>query len=163
MITRVSADTWEFPDGNIRIRKISDRNFLTVRRSGGPGYPATSWVGAFNIGLKLFRSQAPDYTPAKPEPERAKTPTDYLLPRERQALGLLVEAMSDKEIAAAMGVSVPTAKQYVEGVIRKLCVRNRTAAAVWGARNIPPETHRAAFDAAMVAVEVYGATLTKGH
>lgn len=58
------------------------------------------------------------------------------MPRERQALTLLIDGASDKEIARAMGVAIPTAKQYVAGAIKVLGLKNRVQAAVWAARNL---------------------------
>lgn len=145
MLTRVSPGVWEFPDHNVRIHARGDGSFLAVRRSGGPGYPAGTWIGAFNIGRKLYTDPNPIYTPkARPQPKALKmSPEECMSPRERQTLALLVEAKSDKEIALDLGISVLTAKQYVAGIINKLGVKNRTAAAVWGARNATAPAHDA--------------------
>ncbi|MEV7598871.1 LuxR C-terminal-related transcriptional regulator [Kitasatospora sp. NPDC089797] len=48
--------------------------------------------------------------------------------RERQTLGLLVEGLSNKEIAARLGISVHGAKRHVTMVLAKLNCQNRTLA-----------------------------------
>ncbi|MET9403465.1 helix-turn-helix transcriptional regulator [Kitasatospora sp. NPDC002965] len=48
--------------------------------------------------------------------------------RERQTLGLLVEGLSNKEIAARLGISVHGAKRHVTMVLAKLNCPNRTLA-----------------------------------
>ncbi len=58
-----------------------------------------------------------------------------LSPRERQVLGLLVEGLTNKEIAQQMHYSVGTVKNVVQRVIEKLGVSDRTQAAVYAVRS----------------------------
>ncbi|MFG3050947.1 response regulator transcription factor [Kitasatospora sp. NPDC048239] len=51
-----------------------------------------------------------------------------LTERERQTLGLLVEGLSNKEIATRLGISVHGAKRHVTMVLAKLNCPNRTLA-----------------------------------
>ena len=51
-----------------------------------------------------------------------------LSPRQREVLALLVAGHSDKEIAAALFVSRPTASKHVAAILAKLGVDSRTAA-----------------------------------
>lgn len=51
-----------------------------------------------------------------------------LTPREAQVLALLAEGMSNKAMAAALGISPETVKDYLENVFRKLEVRDRVSA-----------------------------------
>lgn len=46
-------------------------------------------------------------------------------PREREALSLLLDGMSEKQVAAAMGLTKASAHQYVVSIYRKLGVRSR--------------------------------------
>jgi DNA-binding NarL/FixJ family response regulator len=58
--------------------------------------------------------------------EWARLPTLSL--RERQVLELVAEGMRNKEIAAALGISVDTAAMHVKNLFTKLDVHDRTAA-----------------------------------
>jgi len=59
----------------------------------------------------------------------------YLLTaQERRVLNLVVEAKTNKEIAAALRVSPSTAKRHVENILRKLHLKNRIEAAVYAVR-----------------------------
>ena len=51
--------------------------------------------------------------------------------REREVLRLLVQGMSNPQIAELLGIKQATAKTHVENVIKKLGVSDRTQAAVW--------------------------------
>ena len=57
-----------------------------------------------------------------------------LTPRELAVLRLLVEGMSDKEIAGALGITRPTATKHVETIRGKFGVSSRTAAATYATR-----------------------------
>src|SRR5581483_3795616 len=48
-----------------------------------------------------------------------------LTSREQEVLRLLAEGMKDREIAAALGISVRTAEKHVENILRKLRARTR--------------------------------------
>ena len=54
---------------------------------------------------------------------------DDLTDREREVLDLLVEGMSNPEIADRLVVSLPTAKAHVRSILSKLRVSSRTEAA----------------------------------
>jgi DNA-binding NarL/FixJ family response regulator len=58
--------------------------------------------------------------------EWARLPTLSL--RERQVLDLLAEGMRNKEIAAALGISLDTAGMHMKNLFTKLGVHDRTAA-----------------------------------
>ncbi len=55
-------------------------------------------------------------------------PRAELTDRERQVLALLVEGLTNRQIANRMHVSESTAKQYVRGILSKLQVTSRTEA-----------------------------------
>jgi len=50
--------------------------------------------------------------------------------REKEVAGLLMQGVSNKEIALALGVELVTVKKHVGNICRKLGARNRTQAAV---------------------------------
>lgn len=75
---------------------------------------------AAHTGLSSsVRASASDSTP---------TPT-RLTARERQVLALVDRGMSNKEIGAALHISVATVKHHVHNILEKLQVRRRWAAA----------------------------------
>ncbi len=66
-------------------------------------------------------------------------PTDPLVelsPRERDVLALLADGMRNREIAEHLVVSETTVKTHVRHILEKLHLRNRSEAAVFGARHL---------------------------
>jgi DNA-binding CsgD family transcriptional regulator len=62
--------------------------------------------------------------------ERLAGPVKDLTAREREVLGCLAEGMSNKQIAAALGISVRTVTVHVSNVLRKTGAASRTEAAL---------------------------------
>lgn len=58
------------------------------------------------------------------------TPSPKLTPREREVLQLIAQGMSNKRIAAAMGIAEKTVKTHAGSVFAKLNVRDRVQAAL---------------------------------
>jgi NarL family two-component system response regulator LiaR len=56
------------------------------------------------------------------------TPGDDLTPREREVLALMVEGMTNPEIAECLNVSRSTARAHVSQILSKLSVTNRAEA-----------------------------------
>ncbi len=61
--------------------------------------------------------------------------TSVLTAREREVLGLIVQGLTNKQIAEVLCVSQATVKTHVEHIISKLGVSDRTQAAVWAVRS----------------------------
>jgi predicted ATPase/DNA-binding CsgD family transcriptional regulator len=68
------------------------------------------------------------------QPLNSATPSG-LSRRELDVLRLLVEGLSDKEIAVALGISRRTASKHVETILSKFDVSSRTAAATYATRH----------------------------
>ena len=84
-------------------------------------------------------------------PERARTSSDLDWPgrreglsdREAEILALITQAKSNPEIAALMYLSVNTIKTYIRGLYRKIGVKTRAQAVIWGAHHgFMPDHHR---------------------
>ena len=54
-----------------------------------------------------------------------------LTPRERQVLGLMAQGQDNEQVAAILGISRNTVRNYVAGVYGKLGVSSRAEAVVW--------------------------------
>ena len=57
--------------------------------------------------------------------ERATSPTPFLRPRHRQVAQLLMQNLSNKEIADRLSIKIGTVKNHVHQVLEKLAVRRR--------------------------------------
>ena len=60
--------------------------------------------------------------------------TAELTPRELEVLALIAEGLTNREIAAALFISLSTAKVHTRHILEKLGVRTRTEAALRGAK-----------------------------
>ncbi len=65
------------------------------------------------------------------EPTDQPATTDPLTPREVETLHLMAQGLSNKSIAAAIGVDVRTVAKYVSSILSKLHLANRTQAALY--------------------------------
>lgn len=60
---------------------------------------------------------------------------DNLSDREIEVLLCLTRAESNKEIGRKLGITDATVKMHVKALLSKLCLKNRTAAAIWAIDN----------------------------
>jgi DNA-binding NarL/FixJ family response regulator len=60
--------------------------------------------------------------------------TSHLTPRELEVLRLVGDGKPNKEIAAQLGISEPTARRHVSNILAKLGLSSRTQAALWAVR-----------------------------
>ena len=60
------------------------------------------------------------------------SPLAALSDREREVLACIVDGMTNKQAALALGISEKTVKTHVSHLLAKLGVRDRTQAAVLG-------------------------------
>ena len=51
---------------------------------------------------------------------------------EKRVLALVSHARTNKEIASALGISPATVKRHLENILKKLHLRNRVEAAIYG-------------------------------
>jgi DNA-binding NarL/FixJ family response regulator len=100
-----------------------------VLARGSPGDRIACAAAAVAHGLvALDATLAPDLL-RRPAPAARE-----LTPREAEALALLAEGLSNKEIARRLGVAERTAKFHVESILAKLGAESRAEAIVLAAR-----------------------------
>jgi DNA-binding NarL/FixJ family response regulator len=63
---------------------------------------------------------------------KSDEPATILTAMENRVLTLVTLAKTNKEIARALGISPATVKRHIENLLRKLKLRNRVEAAVYG-------------------------------
>jgi two-component system, NarL family, nitrate/nitrite response regulator NarL len=73
---------------------------------------------------------------------RPSAPDNHVRPipisvRENQILGCLVNGLPNKTIARHLDIAEATVKVHLKALLRKINVRNRTQAAIWGLSNAP--------------------------
>jgi len=67
----------------------------------------------------------------KPKIRGCKPVSRQLSVREKQVVALIRQAKMNKEIAHELHLSEGTVKDYVNGIFRKLDLKNRTELAIW--------------------------------
>jgi two-component system, NarL family, nitrate/nitrite response regulator NarL len=67
-------------------------------------------------------------------PAAAESMVETLTPREMETLEMLAEGLSNKQIAARLGISEHTAKFHVNSILGKLAAATRTEAVMRGIR-----------------------------
>ena len=79
----------------------------------------------------MTRNRSDSPVPASPDVLRiltSRSADDALTSREVGVLELVGQGLSNRDIAAALGIAHETAKVHVKNILRKLGVINRTAA-----------------------------------
>lgn len=127
-----SGDTWL--DSSIASKVLKHYSNL----SASPASPELETAEAASVGGATTTSAAPvspsaanDFTAAsagiRPLPEP-------LSPREMEVMQLIVDGLSNQQIAERLIISLATAKTHVRNILNKLAVDDRTQAAVQAMR-----------------------------
>jgi non-specific serine/threonine protein kinase len=101
-----------------------DRLVASLRTRLGDGACRTAWT----VGRSLLIEQAIAEALAVGPPP-ASTPNAPLTPREQQVARLIADGLTNRQIAAALGIAERTADTHVARLLAKLGVHTRTAAA----------------------------------
>lgn len=117
-----SCNAWDYV-----AKRQSIERLIQACRSANQSTPLADSI--ILIAKEYFR-RVPDYDGAESE---------SLTPRERQTLAHLAFGLSNREISSSMGISLETVKEHVQNVLRKLKLKDRTAAAIWAIRNGLPK------------------------
>lgn len=84
----------------------------------------------------LLENRSEDVTARVMETEEGGTALKKLIAKltgaEKRVLVLVSSGKTNKEIAFALGISPATVKRHLENLLRKLAVRNRVEAAIYG-------------------------------
>ena len=129
LVARLGADEWGLPD----------QVAAAARSSLGAAAFAAAWACGHALPLDAAVAEAEvvlaEPLPLAPAAGSAPAARIGLTRRERDVLGLLVEGRTDREIAAALGITRRTASKHVAAILAKLKVPSRAAAAAMAARD----------------------------
>lgn len=105
-----------------------------VCRSACAAIDAVAETIADKAARDHFRAQAAAHLPASGMERQRPAGAARLSPRELEVLRLLTEGKSDREIAGELSISPRTVMRHVTGILDKLGVSSRTAAAALAIR-----------------------------
>jgi len=94
-----------------------------------------SWLDPAIARVVLARFRGVTAMPEAPAAPKERPPECPLTEREMEVLGLIVEGLSNPEIAERLYITKATAKAHVHSILQKLCVDDRTQAAVLAMRH----------------------------
>jgi DNA-binding NarL/FixJ family response regulator len=100
-----------------------------LRRDTAPD-ALRSAMATVQFGLRVVEPSLLDLEPPRREEPRVDTGVDALTPRERDVLDLMATGLSNKQIAARLGISSHTAKFHIGAILAKLGAGTRTEAVV---------------------------------
>ena len=89
-------------------------------------------LGTVRHGLRVVDPALVGGSHGEPRIPAAERPTEALTTREIEVLELVATGMSNKQIAADLGISAHTVKFHVNAILAKLDVHTRTQAVVRG-------------------------------
>ena len=93
-------------------------------------YEGVGWIDP-NIAKMVFSNLQKPSANVVTEPEPKKSNNSYgLTERELDVLELMVEGLSNPQIAEKLVITKATAKAHVHSILQKLCVSSRTQATV---------------------------------
>jgi predicted ATPase/DNA-binding CsgD family transcriptional regulator len=124
--------------GNVAVveQEFRERDYALAREQMSAATFQALWSAGRELPTEMAIAEALSVAEAIAAGETpvAETPGG-LTPREVQVLGLLVDGLSDREIADRLFVSRHTAANHVGSILSKLGVPSRAAAAAWAVRN----------------------------
>jgi ATP/maltotriose-dependent transcriptional regulator MalT len=113
-----------------------DRTKAVVRSALGADGLQTAWLDGRELSIASALAEARAVEPTQSTRETAVAETGTVLsPRERDVLVLLAAGHSNRAIAEALFISLPTVKGHVRNILTKLGLESRTAAAAYALRH----------------------------
>ena len=131
-----SGDIWLDSSIASRVLKIYLGNMKTdAARSAEPSRPNFETQSNLPDSNTDSNTDSNKLNANKTESNSSDYPyVEALSPRELEVLGLIVDGMSNQQIADKLIISLPTAKTHVRNILNKLAVDDRTQAAVQAMR-----------------------------
>jgi two-component system nitrate/nitrite response regulator NarL len=99
---------------------------------GGAVFPPGFQASSLDLKSEQGRNAAQADEDVGVIPGSENTGTPPLSPRELAILRCLISGSSNKSIARKIDIAEATVKVHVKAILRKIRVRNRTQAAIWG-------------------------------
>lgn len=142
----------EMPETKIVMLTVSDRDqdLFEAIKSGAEGYLLKSLQGEQFVELLkgVERGEAPlspglaakildefaQRTRHESQPEATAATNEVLTDREKEVLHLMVNGLSNREIAGSLTISENTVKFHLKNILTKLHARNRTEAVAYALR-----------------------------
>jgi ATP/maltotriose-dependent transcriptional regulator MalT len=129
------------PDTHERVKRLSELwslvqatgnvdTFAAIYRAAPSLLPELAAAGENETPLRALLHRLGDVELARTAGLMIDGAIDSLTPRERQVANLLVEGLSNQEIASRLYISPATVKVHVRHIYEKLGVRNRSGAIV---------------------------------
>ena len=140
MVLASSGDSREVLDAlHAGVMGYGVRNELSVDRLRGTIWGMVCGEVVFDGSIRTHLQEALLASDSKtPVPSGEEQGLLKLLTqREKEILCLLMDGLSNQEVAARLFISEPTVKKNVSRIIDKLQVQNRVQAAVYAARHLP--------------------------
>ena len=106
----------------------------TIRTSLDAGTFADAWQAGQVMALEDVIERALD-EPQLVNDEQSPLPLSLLSERETEVLRLVVDGMTNQEIAATLFISQHTVANHVASILNKLGLESRTAAAAYAVRH----------------------------
>ena len=111
------------------LKTIRAKELVEMIRTAARGEAAFTPAMAARVMAEFRRTaRLTGGSPASDKAE-ANEAFDELTTREQEVLDLIAQGLSDKEIAAALSISLYTVKSHVRNILAKLHVNNRREAA----------------------------------
>jgi DNA-binding CsgD family transcriptional regulator len=112
-----------------------EQNVLATKAALGEAAFATAWAEGLRLSPEDARAEAAQVAREAPDPARADVTTTAashgLTPRELDVLRLVALGHSNREVAEALFISVPTVKRHLTNVLGKLGLPSRSAATAY--------------------------------
>jgi len=117
-------------------RREYDRTLEGLKAALNPAEFDEEWRIGRTLDLDAAIQITLDVTPSKPSPAagQAGKLRETLTPREREVATLVARGLSNRDIAAKLGVAERTAISHVEHIMNKLGLHSRAQIAAWAVR-----------------------------